>query len=234
MFVKVGLLYRSSMAFSQDSLANNGIKTVIDLRKKGTEPLFEHETSTRHHIPMVGSKAGLALLRSLPTSVLMKLILTCFKDVETIVAQEIMKSPESLAEFYVLVLENGDDVLPDIFSILSKEENYPIMFHCVAGKDRTGILAALVYALVSVDREIIIDDYSKSEHHLKSRKSDLGKYDQKLLLDGALMSPSHSMHYMLEAIDKRYGSVEIFLVQKIGIPQDHIEAVKNILTRANA
>ena len=50
----------------------------------------------------------------------------------------------------------------EFLEILSNEENYPILFHCTAGTDRTGYLAALTLSILGVDRAVIEDDYALS------------------------------------------------------------------------
>jgi protein-tyrosine phosphatase len=49
-----------------------------------------------------------------------------------------------------------------VLTILSDPSAYPAMFHCSAGKDRTGILAALVLGMLGVPDEIIVTDYALS------------------------------------------------------------------------
>lgn len=46
--------------------------------------------------------------------------------------------------------------------LLSDENNYPILFHCTAGTDRTGYLAALTLSLLNVDEQTILEDYALS------------------------------------------------------------------------
>ena len=43
--------------------------------------------------------------------------------------------------------------------LLASEETYPAVFHCTAGKDRTGVIAALVLDILGVDAQTIVDDY---------------------------------------------------------------------------
>ena len=49
--------------------------------------------------------------------------------------------------------------LPTLFSELAKEENYPIVFHCSIGTDRTGMVAFLVLNLLGVNKDDIYYDY---------------------------------------------------------------------------
>ena len=73
---------------------------------------------------------------------------------------------------YVDVLDNHRAELAFAFrqlSILPK----PILFHCNAGKDRTGILAMLLLGLNGIDEETILEDYAKTEENLPLMK-DMG------------------------------------------------------------
>ena len=47
--------------------------------------------------------------------------------------------------------------------LLSHEENLPVLIHCVYGKDRTGLLVALILDCIGVEREAIAMDYASSE-----------------------------------------------------------------------
>lgn len=50
----------------------------------------------------------------------------------------------------------------EIFSVLAKKDNYPVLFHCFAGRDRTGTLAALLQAFLGADYNAIKLDYELS------------------------------------------------------------------------
>ncbi|MDR2608493.1 MAG: tyrosine-protein phosphatase [Treponema sp.] len=55
------------------------------------------------------------------------------------------------------------------FQTLKNEANFPLIFHCSAGKDRTGFAAALLLSLLGVDREIIINDYLLSAENVREK-----------------------------------------------------------------
>lgn len=55
-------------------------------------------------------------------------------------------------------LDNKDELLK-VFEILSKEESYPLIFHCNIGTDRTGMIAYLVNALLGVPEDSLYRDY---------------------------------------------------------------------------
>lgn len=58
--------------------------------------------------------------------------------------------------------------LPEIFRVLADDGVYPLAFHCVAGKDRSGLVAALVLSALGVGEEQVVDDYAQSGAHLKA------------------------------------------------------------------
>lgn len=59
------------------------------------------------------------------------------------------------------MLENAA-AIAGFFNALAEEGSYPLLFHCSAGKDRTGILAALLLELLGASREVIEQDYLQS------------------------------------------------------------------------
>jgi len=65
----------------------------------------------------------------------------------------------SLPRQYRSMLDRGEDSIAEALAILSDPSAYPAMFHCSAGKDRTGILAAVVLGVLGVPDEVIVADY---------------------------------------------------------------------------
>jgi protein-tyrosine phosphatase len=60
---------------------------------------------------------------------------------------------------YLSYLDVGRDALVESFRLMADPESYPLVFHCQAGKDRTGVLAALVLGCIGVEARTIVDDY---------------------------------------------------------------------------
>jgi protein-tyrosine phosphatase len=71
-------------------------------------------------------------------------------------------SPTFLSSRYAEMLEQGRTTLASVLGILAREESYPAVFHCAVGKDRTGIVAAIVLGLLGVDDDTIVADYALS------------------------------------------------------------------------
>lgn len=70
---------------------------------------------------------------------------------------------QSLAGRYIEVLEYNKDAVRDCVRIMSNRENMPVLIHCAHGKDRTGLLVAVVLGSIGVSDEDIITDYGLSE-----------------------------------------------------------------------
>ena len=70
---------------------------------------------------------------------------------------------EFLRGKYHLMLQQGGHYLGEALRLMSIDANAPVVFHCAAGKDRTGLLAALLLSGLGVDDEIVYADYAMSE-----------------------------------------------------------------------
>ncbi len=67
--------------------------------------------------------------------------------------------PQVVALQYRNMLDGGEDAIAEALAILSDPSAYPALFHCSAGKDRTGVLAAVLLGVLGVPDEIIVADY---------------------------------------------------------------------------
>ena len=66
---------------------------------------------------------------------------------------------EEFGDVYIALLTHLRAELGHIVELASDARDKPLLFHCVAGKDRTGITAAVLLGLLGVDDETILDDY---------------------------------------------------------------------------
>jgi protein-tyrosine phosphatase len=60
-------------------------------------------------------------------------------------------------------IAHNDRVLRGFFGVLAEPASYPVLFHCSAGKDRTGILTALLLEALGTPRQHIMADYLRSQ-----------------------------------------------------------------------
>lgn len=63
---------------------------------------------------------------------------------------------------YYHLITNEGEVFRKTFDLIAQKKFYPIIIHCIAGKDRTGIFIALLLMVLNIERDLIIKDYLKS------------------------------------------------------------------------
>jgi protein-tyrosine phosphatase len=109
------------------------------------------------------------------------------------------------------------------FKTVCQRSFRPLLFHCTAGKDRTGVCAALILLSLGVSEKWVIHDYGLSnkynaEQIIKIQKS-LRKVgvDPDKLMD-YLTAPKFAIVAVIEHINKTYGSARAYLTQKAMVP----------------
>lgn len=141
-----------------------------------------------------------------------------------------------LQQRYVEMLEVGGAAIRTIFEALAGPESRPLVFHCTGGKDRTGVVAALLLRTLGVDDEEIVADYSRSQEYLAQL---LRRYREQLVSSGLdaqaiaylASSPPRRMRYTLGELDRRWGSTLDYL-NGIGVSADVIDGLRfNLLGR---
>lgn len=118
--------------------------------------------------------------------------------------------------------------LASMFAALS-ERPVPILFHCAAGKDRTGVTAALLYAALGVGRETIMVDYLATAERLTPKWITAAKHS---FLDAmGFPLPEESLDLLVGVdqrlleqsfayLDRKFGGVAPFLEQHAGLSTD--------------
>ena len=65
---------------------------------------------------------------------------------------------------YKDIIDNQKASVATAFRALAKSSTYPVIIHCTAGKDRTGVVTALLLDLLGVPRQQIVEDYLLSSN----------------------------------------------------------------------
>jgi protein-tyrosine phosphatase len=125
----------------------------------------------------------------------------------------------------------GRDAVRSTFELLSDPARYPLLFFCIAGKDRTGMVAAVLLSALGVDDEQVLEDYELSgEHvvalveHLKSQ----GRLDDNPMINQpieVLRAPRVALETALERMRAEHGSVLGYL-EWCGVTPEVIAAVR--------
>ncbi len=126
-----------------------------------------------------------------------------------------------------VVLQRARAELKDVLQAIAASPPGPLLFHCVAGKDRTGLIAALMLALADVEPESIACDYVASTTRLSDaylkRYSDA---DPEAVLE-AVRCPAQGVHNMLEYLEEQGGIRAYFA--GIGLSPAEIESLRRRL-----
>ena len=103
----------------------------------------------------------------------------------------------------------------EYFKLLQNDSNVPLMFHCSAGKDRTGMGAALFFSALGVDEQTIIKDYLLSNVYLANKYA---KYKtDNPNLSGLFEVKSEFLLAGLDKIKNDYGSIDNYLVKVLDV-----------------
>ncbi|WP_406136689.1 tyrosine-protein phosphatase [Streptomyces sp. NBC_01089] len=222
-----GRAVRTGRLFRSDSLAKLGgadwerflalgIGTVIDLRysweidAKGRVP--EHPSFTYHHLSVEHRPYDQPSL-----------------------GPSVAAGPY-LAERYLEVAHDGVAELSRAIEVIATAGDRPAVFHCTSGKDRTGLLAALVLTLLGVSESGIVEDFART-----------GLASERLLADwraehpgrgpvwpGYGRAPEEVMRLFLAALTERYGSVRGYIDEQLDIDETVIAALRKNLLEPHA
>lgn len=128
----------------EDALLALGVECVIDLRSNAERKIapdtLEHHRNVHYaHIPMLDYISS------------------------NLASGDFTSFPKSMAEMYIGLLEHAGESFRRIFGLFSDERFNGYVFHCTAGKDRTGVTAMLLLGLAGVADEMIVEDYAYTE-----------------------------------------------------------------------
>jgi len=106
--------------------------------------------------------------------------------------------------------------LVDALEVIAEKDNHPLVFHCSAGKDRTGVLAAMVLAAMSIVDEDVVEDYALSAPLMKGIRERMTSDPEtaqavKDQPDFQWEASAESMGAFLAALRREYGSADGYL-----------------------
>ncbi|KRN28988.1 protein-tyrosine phosphatase [Lactobacillus selangorensis] len=119
--------------------------------------------------------------------------------------------------------------------LMNDEDNSSVVFHCAAGKDRTGVGAMLVLSALGVDKELIRKDYlltnvvlgGGDKHAIKAMLTSTGnaQVDQ---MNAGMGVESSNFDAVFAAIEAESGTVEQYLHDKMKLSDEDLEQLKNL------
>lgn len=123
-----------------------------------------------------------------------------------------------LADRYAEVAEDGAGELRTALEVIASDDSGPLVFHCASGKDRTGLLAALVLALLGVSEDDIVADFALTELATDRLVADwkAAHPDRVLKWPAYGRAPADIMRLFLADLTTAYGSVHGYAIDRLG------------------
>jgi protein-tyrosine phosphatase len=121
-----------------------------------------------------------------------------------------------LIDVYITMVNDNQREYKEFFHILAHTNHLPILFHCAAGKDRTGLASLFLMTALGVEKKLILEDYfSTNIHNLEYSNKIIEKINE-MGLNGELMRPmmevrEEYLNAALGEIDLKYGGLNTFL-----------------------
>jgi protein-tyrosine phosphatase len=140
--------------------------------------------------------------------------------------------PERYLALYTTWLDDRQEPIRTVLSSFIESGAQPAMFNCHAGKDRTGVIAALLLGLAGVPDETIVADYALSGPNLWPREMVALKETRgegySMNDFSAEVSSARSMELTLAYLNKHYGDIPTYLT-KIGLSSDELDRLRKAL-----
>lgn len=208
-----------------------GVDTVVDMRTEKERQEYPSSIingATYYHLPlMCTATSGITHEKSIARTMM---------EESKKLKNEFATAPEYMMKMYEIILfsEEPQKNLKKFFELVLSEEKC-ILWHCSAGKDRTGIAAMLLEWVLGVDEDIIVQDYVASDRFQRRLRlpQRLGLVIAplprrfKLFLYAQMKAKPEYINGAMQAIKERYGTVENYFVNALGITEEQIAVLKD-------
>lgn len=234
--IKRGKLIRSGKLYKLPestvrALEGMHVTTVVDMRidRERLEYPCTPIPGARHvHLPLVcTATTGITHTKSMAKTML---------DESKRIKTEFGNADNYMKSVYNRILFDGDSKvrLKEFFRLVIADENC-IIWHCSAGKDRTGICAMLLEFVLGVDEDVIIKDYciSKKFQHKKRLVQKWGLFIApiprkfKQILYALMEAKPQYITGAIAEIKAKYGSVTGYCKEALGLTREDIDFLRN-------
>jgi len=203
-------------AAGQATLVDAGLRTVVDLRRDtelAQEPnVFATADAVRY--------VNISLIESTPHEA----------EAATL---------RTLTTIYEGIIAASHARIREIFAALAEPAAFPALVHCTAGKDRTGIIIALLLGVAGVPTETIVADYALTEQFLagewvaERKRIITANGGDWAAMEPLMGSPAQLMRQTLADIEIQYGGIPQYLCS-IGVPDATLDTLRAALVEAPA
>lgn len=129
-----------------------------------------------------------------------------------------LRATNSSAEAYQLFLDRWGESVAAIVTAVARAPEGGVLIHCYSGKDRTGVIVALVLALMGVPDDAIAADYALTDANLRTWYDEIlaqthDPEERRMLETQIFTSFPETMLATLAHLRERYGGAEGYLLQ---------------------
>lgn len=136
----------------------------------------------------------------------------------------------------ITMMRQGYESYPDrmataiaaLFEAIAQAPKAPVLFHCTAGKDRTGFVAAVLLKALGADDADIMADYLAT-NELWDRKSARMSFLPKPAQEAIFQARAEYLHAALDTVTNRFGSVEDYLLSACTVSSKTIDSARDVL-----
>jgi protein-tyrosine phosphatase len=140
---------------------------------------------------------------------------------------DVASLPGYISDVYLSMTETAAEDIARVLTILADPETGPAAIHCAGGRDRTGVIVALLLALLGVPEKEIALDYHLSERFTRRwmawKQAQSGSVPELPL--NLLYTPEEAMLLTLKRLQERHGSVRGYLLEA-GLAPPAMEALR--------
>ena len=140
-------------------------------------------------------------------------------------------TPDFMIKAYIEKVEDFPDTWYLFFENLCQRPFRPLLFHCTAGKDRTGVCAALILLCLDVPEKWVIYDHALSNIYnaeqtktIRERLRKIGVNPDSLM--DYLTAPKTAIVALIEHINRKYGCTRDYLIQRAKVNPAWIETLE--------
>ncbi|OBA23467.1 hypothetical protein METBIDRAFT_85689 [Metschnikowia bicuspidata var. bicuspidata NRRL YB-4993] len=255
-FVRPNLMYRCA---NPAGVTEAGYKTLQDLGVKAIFDLRSEDECAKDGIPEDLVSVGIERIHApvfkhedySPEAIALRL-------------SHLITSWHTYVQIYAQILQRGEDLFRTMFEHLRDKPHTPLLFHCTAGKDRTGVFGMLVLLLAGVDKFTISKEYALTTYGLvpdharirerflagmkKTQSGEQGEALAQMILQGRknwsievdgfnnlISSRAEAMLATIELLDTEYGGVLGYMEKHLKFSKEDIEAIFcNIMAKPDA
>jgi protein-tyrosine phosphatase len=144
---------------------------------------------------------------------------------------------EYMVDVYLALADASAPAFRCFVDLILDGDSLPIVVHCTAGKDRTGVMAALLLVALGVSRDLVASEHARSDEffdqaalvaHFHALGVDPEQEVNPQVIAAMRAKPEH-LETALRRLEERHGSIEAFLAEQSGVDAERREALRSIL-----